>query len=112
MEGTHHISREFLDDFYGNRELGLKEYVEARTCSSWNEILQEFKLAQQQGLFRRDLKPEFLVHFSQKLGELMTDEKLLGLYPSPQDLVMEMANFVSYGISPREKDPSTPAPTK
>lgn len=108
MEGTHQISREFLQDFYGNREVALRDYIEEKTRQSWTEIVSDFKEAQQKGWFRSDLKPEFLFYFSQKMGELISDEKLLNLYSSPQELVMEITRFVSYGISPRdpEKIPS------
>lgn len=102
LEGSHNISREFLQDFYGGREPELSKYIEERTRQSWDEILGDFKNAQAQGSFRQDMKPEFLFFLSRKIGELLTDEKLLSLYSSPQELVMEMTNFVSYGISPRD----------
>lgn len=101
MEGAHHISREFLQDFYVDKELGLKKFLEEKTSQTWNEMLTDFRRAQENGVFRRDMKPEFLIYFSQKMTELITDEKLLAMYNSPQDLVMELTNFVSYGISPR-----------
>ena len=104
LKGTHNISKEFLQDFYGDRELGLKVYVEDKTKQTWTEIAKDFRAAQKNGWFRSDLKPEFLFYVSQKMGEMITDEKLLSLYPSPQALVMEFTNFVSYGISPRNPD--------
>lgn len=110
MEGTHQISREFLQDFYGNRELGLREHIEEKTRQSWKEIVSDFREAQKKGSFRSDLKPEFLLFFSQKMGELIADENLLNLYRSPQELVMEITRFVSYGISPR--DPEKPSSVK
>lgn len=106
VEGSHNISSEFLQDFYGHREPDLRQYVEARTKQFWEETIDDFKDAQKKGWFRKDLKPEFLFYFSQKVGELITDEKLLALYPSPQDLVMELTNFISYGISPRDDAPA------
>ena len=39
---------------------------------------------------------------SQKLMELANDEKVLGLYSKPQELIMEIANFFTYGISAHE----------
>lgn len=103
MEGTDSISKEFLQDFYNNDELGLKEHIEKKTEQSWKEILKDFKDAQEKGWFRRDLKPEFLFYFSQKMGEMIVDEKLLKLYNSPQELILELTNFFSYGISPRDR---------
>lgn len=103
VQGTDHISREFLQDFYADKELGLKDFIEQKTRETWNEMLADFTQAQERGIFRKDMKPEFLIYFSQKMTELITDEKLLSLYNSPQDLVMELTNFVSYGISPRNE---------
>lgn len=102
VEGTHNISKEFLRDFYGNTEVGLKQYIDQKTEASWNEVLSDFRYAQDQGWFRRDLKPEFLYYFSQKVGDMLTDQKLLGLYPTAQDLIREVTNFFAYGISPAD----------
>ena len=104
VEGAHEISREFLQDFYGDRELGLKSHIEKRTQEMWVTIVDEFKDAQRKGYFRADFKPEFLLFFSQRMGEWISDERLLGLYPSPQALVMELIKFVSYGITPRAEE--------
>jgi AcrR family transcriptional regulator len=104
LEGSHNMSREFLQDFYGDREVELKEYIDQRSQQSWNEVLDDFKMAQARGWFRSDLKPEFLFFLSKKVGELLTDEKLQSLYPSAQDLVLEVTNFISYGISPKNRD--------
>ena len=102
MDGTHGISKEFLQDFYNDRELGLKEYIAEKTTQSWSEILNDFKQAQEKGWFRSDLKPEFLFYFSQKMGELLIDENLVKLYHTPQELILELTNFFAYGISPRD----------
>lgn len=99
IEGTDDISREFLMDFYSSSDTGLKEYVEEVTRNSWKEIIEGFRYAQQKGWFRKDFRPEFLFHISQKLVPICTDEELLKLYNSPQDLILEFANFFAYGIS-------------
>ena len=77
MEGTNDISREFLMDFYSSSDTGLKEYVEEVTRNSWKEIVEGFRYAQQMGWFRKDFKPEFLFHISQKLVPICTDEEIL-----------------------------------
>ena len=107
MEGTNNISKEFLQDFYGNAEVGLKQYIDQKTRDSWNEVLSDFRYAQEQGWFRRDLKPEFLYYFSQKVGDMLTDEKLLSLYPTAQELIKEVTNFFAYGISPADQAPAS-----
>ncbi|WP_423127527.1 TetR/AcrR family transcriptional regulator [Gaoshiqia sp. Z1-71] len=101
-ESTHDISKEFLEDFYLGTQPELKAYVEEITRKVWDEMLYDFKKAQQEGVFRSDFKPEFLIHVSFKIVDMMKDENLLKLYGSPQELIMEYANFVSYGISNRE----------
>jgi AcrR family transcriptional regulator len=102
MEGTNDISREFLQDFYNNPELGLTSYIEIRTRESWQEVISIFKQAQEKGNFRKDFKPEFLLVLGQKLQELMNNETLLSMYDSPQALIMEMTSIMVYGIAPRD----------
>ena len=99
MEGTDEISREFMLDFYSSSDTGLKDYVENATMMAWKEVIDGFRYAQEMGWFRKDFKPEFLFYLSQKLVPMATDEELLKLYDKPQDLIMEFANFFTYGIS-------------
>ncbi len=101
-EGTNDISREFMEDFYTDSEPELKTFVEERTRLVWNEILKDFKEAQNKGIFRKDFKPEFLIQVASKFVEAMNDEKLLQLYDTPQDLILEFTNLLTYGISPHE----------
>jgi len=102
MESTDNISSEFINDFYNSNDTGLKSFVEETIERSWNEIISGFRLAQKKGWFRKDFKPEFLLYITQHLTSMYTDESLLALYDSPQDLIMEFANFFTYGISPHE----------
>lgn len=99
-EGTHDISREFLTDFYKSDDTGLKAYVEEVTAESWKEIIEGFRMAQEKGWFRKDFKPEFLIYVTEHLIPLLTDEKLLSLYDSPGDMLLEVVNFFTYGIAP------------
>lgn len=101
LEQTNNISREFLMDLYTNTETGLKEHVEKTTTESWNEIIRYFRLAQRRGIFRKDIKPEFLLYFTKKIGEMITDESLIQLYGSPQELLLELTSFFVYGIVDR-----------
>lgn len=100
LDGTNNISNEFINDFYNNPDLGLKQHIEEKTRSVWVEIIKLFKDGQNEGWIRRDLKVEFLFFFLQNTSAIMADKELLKLYNSPQDLIMEIANLFVYGISP------------
>ena len=102
LDGTHDISQEFLVDFYSCPELGLTSYIEDKTKKMWALLLDDFKQAQQQGWFRRDMKPEFYFYMAQKLGEVYNDKKLSGFYHNQRELIIEIVNFFMYGISPHE----------
>lgn len=102
LEGTNDVSHEFITDFYTSTDTGLKEFVEETTMVTWTRLISSFRKAQEKGYFRKDFKPEFLLYLSQNISPMMTDENLLRLYGSPQDLIMEFANFFTYGISPHE----------
>jgi len=89
-------------DFYESNDSGLKSFVEEVTSEAWNELIKSFRIAQEKGWFRKDFKPEFILYVTQHLIPMFTDEKLLKLYDTPQDMIMEFANFFTYGISPHD----------
>ncbi|MBW6479068.1 MAG: TetR/AcrR family transcriptional regulator [Bacteroidales bacterium] len=97
-EGTHEISKEFLDDFYNNPELGLSGFIEEKSREAWSEIVKDFRLAQKKGWFRKDFKPEGMLLMVNKLSEIIKEPQMLHLYGNPQDLIMELARFFTYGI--------------
>jgi AcrR family transcriptional regulator len=107
LESTQNISREFLEDFYTNPETGLPSYIEKRTTESWNDMIGLFREAQAKGLFRKDFKPEAFFMISMKTIDLLKDERLLALFDTPQDLVMELTRIFTFGII----DHTTPSKT-
>jgi len=102
LKGTNDISQEFIKDFYDSPELGLKDYIEEKTKEIWNETLNDFRQAQENGLFRKDFKPEFYLILTTHITRMLFDEKLQQLYDTPQELLLEIANFCVYGIAPHE----------
>jgi AcrR family transcriptional regulator len=101
LEGTNDISPEFMQDFYfGSSE--LKSFVEMRTMRSWNWLINDFKEAQKAGIFRKDFKPELMIKMQQKIVELLDDRSVAAMYDSQQEMVMEFAKLMFYGIAPNE----------
>jgi AcrR family transcriptional regulator len=107
-DSVNDISTEFLNDFYADKGSGLQEYIARKTASVWEEILDDFRQAQKRGIFRSDFKPELMLYISQQLPGLMNDPYLVGLCGSPQNVVMEIARFFTYGIAPVATPSSLP----
>lgn len=103
LDGTHEISREFLNDFYTSPELGMAEFVSEITTRVWNEMLADYKKAQDAGWFRKDFKPEAFFIMIQKLIELVNDENFQQLFSTPQEMILEMTRLFTYGIKPYNK---------
>ena len=101
-EGLHAISKEFLMDFYNNPDNEISAYIQQRSQAVWLELIEDFRRGQNEGWLRKDFKPEFILILSQKIMELTSDKNVLSLYGSPKELVMEIANFFTYGIAPHE----------
>ncbi len=102
LEGTNDISREFLTDFYSNPDLGLSEYIEQKTREIWVSVIEDFRNAQEKGWLRKDFKPEGIFLFINRLFDIFEDETAAKMYDSPQELVMELSRFFTFGIMPRE----------
>lgn len=102
IEGTHNISQEFIQDLYKNPDLGLKNHVEMTSKKTWEMIAECFREAQQKGVFRSDVRPEFLLYYTEKMTEMITDEKLIKICGSPDEAIKELISFFAYGISKHE----------
>jgi len=100
MDGTNNISPEFLQDFYTGTEPELKTYVEERTRLSWNILIEDFKEAQLNGVFRKDFNPELLIKVQMKLFEILDDKSVTSMFNTKQELIMEFVNLMVYGIRP------------
>ncbi len=98
IEGSRKISEELLVDIYKNQEPELIAFMNEAKKRSINMFLNDMATAQQEGWVREDIKPEFIMYVLNKIQEMVTDEKLMALYESPQQLILETTNFFFYGI--------------
>jgi hypothetical protein len=98
LEGTNDISPEFMNDFYAGGEPELRAYVEKRIREVWEALKGDYIKAQENGIFRKDLNIELFIRIQFRLIDLVNDPDLAGMYRTPQDLIMEFARLLVYGI--------------
>ena len=98
-ENAEKISHEFaLEYFYATP--ALKDFFEEMSRKSITHFLNFIKDAQRKGEVRSDLHPEFLLAVINNLKLLVKDANLVKKYPTYKDFVLEINNFIFYGILP------------
>ena len=94
------ISYQFaLDYFYSSPE--LKSFFEDLFNLGVSRFLDFIKESQIKGEVRADIHPEFLLAVLNNVKQIVKDESLVNNYASYKDFVLEINNFIFYGISPR-----------
>ena len=96
------MSSEFFRDYVQSGDPELISYLEQLSGESMQMFVDDFKKAQENGDIRKDLKIEFIMYIMNHLVEMAQEEALINMYDEPQDLVMEITNFLFYGILNRE----------
>ncbi|MBL7875920.1 MAG: TetR/AcrR family transcriptional regulator [Cyclobacteriaceae bacterium] len=99
-----HISQEFLKDIYQNEKLGLVKHVQEYTVKFTAQLVKDFKDAQKKGFIRKDLKIEFILILLDNFNTLLFDKRITDTYKDSHDAIMEITNFLFYGILPRDKE--------
>jgi AcrR family transcriptional regulator len=102
MSNAHEMSQELLDDIYKNQEEELSETIETIKKRMFGIYLDDIREAQKIGEIRNDVKPEFMLYFLNNLTEMVTDQRLVGIYSNPQQMISEVMTFFFYGIMPRK----------
>lgn len=97
-----HMSSEFFKDYVQSGDPELISYLEQLSGESMNLFMDDFMKAQENGDIRKDLKIEFLMYIMNHLVGMVEDDALMNMYDKPQDLVMEITNFLFYGILNRD----------
>jgi AcrR family transcriptional regulator len=96
------MSSEFFRDYVQSEDPELLSYLEKLTRENMQKFTDDFKKAQENGDVRKDLKIEFIIYVMNHLIGMAQEDALLDMYDEPQDLVMEITNFLFYGILNRE----------
>ena len=102
MSNTHEMSQELLDDIYKYQDEELYETIETIKKRMIRIYLDDIREAQKIGAIRNDIKAEFMLYFLNNLTEMLTDKRLVGIYPNPEQMIAEVMNFFFYGIMPRK----------
>ena len=102
MESADEMSQEFFDDFHKNASAELREHFTRLVHGNLQTIMNDYVEAQKKGDIRKDINPQFILYFLEKMMEICKDENLMRLYKRPQDLITEVTRFFFYGIFPRK----------
>lgn len=101
MESSNEMSEEFFNDFHKNADRDLLAVLNDTVQGNLKQLLNDYMEAQKKGEIRKEINPQFILYFFNKILEMAKDENLLKIYKSPQALIMELTNFFFYGILPR-----------
>ncbi len=96
------ISNEFFQDLVSHPEPELASYMERIKNENVKMISDYFTIAQKKGEIRKDIKVDFINYFMNHMLEMSHDKNLVMLYDNPQELIMELTNFMFYGLLDRE----------
>ena len=101
MSNAHEMSQELLDDIYKNNIEELYTTVEEIKKQLLCIYVEDFRESQKKGEIRSDVKPEFILYFLNQLPQMLTDKKLVEIYPNPEQMISKVLSFFFYGILPR-----------
>lgn len=54
--------------------------------------------------FRKDINPQFILYFLNKMIEMAGDEQMINMYESTQSLTAELINLFFYGILTKKSE--------
>jgi AcrR family transcriptional regulator len=103
ISNVHELSQELINDIYKYKDEEIDQTIEAIKNKMLRVYLDDFRRAQKTGEIRADIKPEFILYFLNHLTEIITDERLVSLYPDPEHMIAEILSFFFYGIMPAKK---------
>jgi AcrR family transcriptional regulator len=92
------ISEEFIQDIYKTDNKSLQFRIESNRKEMLSKLRSDLEKAQNIGEIRSNLKIDFVIYMLQSLNEKMLDQQLISMYRNPHDLIMELTNFIFYGL--------------
>jgi AcrR family transcriptional regulator len=98
LEQTKDISQEMLKDWMQGSIPEVVELMERMKQENFKLLLDDMIAAQNKGEIRKDINPQFLLYFLNKMIEMTGDEQMINMYESTQSLTAELINLFFYGI--------------
>jgi AcrR family transcriptional regulator len=102
FEGSQGISEEFIKDLYAQPDSELAVYMQSKTSEYFARVIEVYEQGKQDGWVRKDLNIPFLLQYTRKVIEMMSEEDMSLSFPTPQDMIMEVTRLLIYGIAPRQ----------
>jgi len=98
LEQSKDISQEMLKDWMQGSIPEVAELMTRMKKQNFRLFLDGMAEAQMNGEIRRDINPQFILYFLNKMIEMAGDEQLISMYGSTQALTAELINLFFYGI--------------
>ena len=104
LEITRDISQEMLKDWMQDSIPEVAELMQRIQRENIQLFLDDMVVAQNKGEIRKDINPQFILYFLNKMREIAGDEQLINMYDSTQSLTAELVNFFFYGILTKQPE--------
>ncbi|MBN1998468.1 TetR/AcrR family transcriptional regulator [candidate division KSB1 bacterium] len=88
---------EFVKDFI-HADPELEVVVQKRMAEISRLVYEDFRIAQDRGEIRKDIKLELILYLMNHLRELIQDQGIIQLYPNHIEMIRELITFFFYGI--------------
>jgi AcrR family transcriptional regulator len=98
------ISPEFYEDYLLRPESEIFSFLMQKKSETLGMFLHDLVVAQKKGEIRQDLKPEFVMFLLDHIVEMASDERLVKMFRTPKELIVELHKHFYYGILPRNDE--------
>jgi AcrR family transcriptional regulator len=103
FESSTGISEEFIRDLYVDQDSPIKAYVEQKSATVFQEVIQLYERGKKDGWVRKDLNVPFMIYFTRKSIDWITSEEAPPYFRNSQEMIMELTRLFIYGIAPHNK---------
>jgi len=76
----------------------MAELMQRMKQENYKLLLDDMVAAQNKGEIRKDINPQFILYFLNKMTEIAGDEQVINMYDSTQSLTAELINLFFHGI--------------